>query len=533
LSDLVNRIDQAVDAPSMDFVPSTLSSPVHEATVGRVRAVVSSWAVPAIIILDALAMIWLSLHLNVWVDEAYTLHTASSGFAYALHQAVFWELQPPLYFLLVAAIHQVSASIFAARFFSIACVAAALWIASLISRRLWPDQHPAWLVLALAANPFVVGVAVEIRVYALVLLLSAALIYLFLEGYVGASSAWARGAFVALAVIALYTQYYLGFLLPAFALILLAMRRRPELLAYLRGMIIVGLCAVPILFVLHYQVATNSVIVSGEPGLRVALSHELKALTAGILAVAWLPRTARWVVVLGWFLATIILVIALRRRADPPPATAAFPFFVVATAGGLLAVAVAATHEEITLRYATSLVLPAMLCIYGAFALIPPRPRSAVLAAWTVLMLAASGGALASEYKDMAKNGDWIRVASYVQRYERPGEPILVFDAQSALPLEIYYHGPNRVLPLPRPVDFQRYDLRESALRDMDEVSSVFERAGSAHGNVWLVTTTTCRREPINFRCELLEEYVQSHFSVRRDEGFYLSRVRLLQSLAH
>jgi hypothetical protein len=267
--------------------------------------------------------------------------------------------------------------------------------------------------------------------------------------------------------------------------------------------------------------------------LLAALTHEAKALTAGILAVEWMPPVARRVFALGLLLATIVLVMALRRRAEAPPPMAAFPFIVVATAGGLLGIAVAATHQEITLRYATGLVLPAMLAVYGAFALIPPRPRSIVLAAWTVLILAASAGAFASEYKEMAKNGDWVRVASYIQRYEQPGEPIVVFDAQSALPLQLYYRGPNRVTPLPRPVDFQRYDLGESALRSTRDVSDVFERAGSAGGSFWLVTTTTCRREPINFRCELLEEYVQRHFAVRRDEGFFLSRVRLLQRDTH
>jgi hypothetical protein len=498
-----------------------------------VGAIVSTWAIPAIIIVDAFAMIWLSRQLNVWVDEAYTLHTASSGFAYALHQAVFWELQPPVYFLFIAAIRSVSTSIFAARLFSIACVAATLWIAALIARRLWPDQHPAWLVLAIAANPFVVGVAVEIRVYALALLLSAALIYLFLEGYVGTGSVRARYAFIAVAVIALYTQYYLGFLLPAFALALLAMRRRKDLLAYLRGMVIVGLCAVPILFVLNYQLATNSLIVSGDPGLFAVLTHGVKALTAGIFALEWLPSTARRIAALVLLLAIIVPVMALRRKAAITPSTAAFPFIVVAAAGGLLALAVAATHQQITLRYSTALVLPAMLCVYGALALIPPRPRTTVLAAFTVLIITASSAALASEYKEMAKNGDWIRVASYIQRYEQPGEPIVVFDAQSALPLQLYYRGPNRLVPLPRPVDFHHYDLRESALRNTRDVSDVFERAESAHRRFWLVTTTTCRREPINFRCELLEEYVRSHFAVSSDEGFYWARARLLQRLPH
>ncbi|HEY6357376.1 MAG TPA: hypothetical protein VIX35_03980, partial [Vicinamibacterales bacterium] len=482
------------------------------------------------IAVDAFAMLWLAMRLNVWVDEAYTLHTASSGFRYALHQAVFWELQPPVYFLLIAALRHVTTSILLARCFSIACVTGALWTAAAISRRFWPDQHPGWLVLALAANPFVVSIAVEIRVYALVFLLSALLIYLFLEGYVvtGPWSAYARIAFVVVAIIALYTQYYTGFLLPAFAFVLLALRRTPQLIPYLRGMAVVAACAVPILFVLRYQIAAHSVMTIGASSPLAALVNESKALMGGVLALDWLSRPTRWAIALACAFATIGLWFARGRGVVKPTARAVIPFVVLASGGVLFAVVLGVVHQPVTLRYSTALLLPAALCVYAAFAFLPSRPRLISIAVWTALSLATSAASLAASYKEMANIGDWIRVASYIQAHEHAGEPIVTFEPQAALPLALYYRGPNAIVPLPRPIDLRRYDLRESALRSTRDVSDVFERLPSARGEVWLVTTAFCRRVPINFRCELLDQYVATHYDVRSDQEFYWSRVRLL-----
>jgi hypothetical protein len=129
----------------------------------------------------------------------------------------------------------------------------------------------------------------------------------------------------------------------------------------------------------------------------------------------------------------------------------------------------------------------------------------------------------------MAKIGDWIRVASYIQTHERSEQPIIIFEPQAALPLGVYYRGKNTIVPLPRPIDLTRYDLREAALDRPSDVSDVFERAAGKHDDVWLVTTAFCRRVPINFHCELLDDYITKHYVVQSDQEFFWSRVRLLQ----
>ena len=514
----------------------------------RLRALVSAWAVPAIIALDVGALIWLAISLNIWVDEAYTLQTASHGVAYAIHQAIFWELQPPVYFVLIAVLHSLANSILVARLFSIACVAVGLWVAGAISVRLWPAQHPAWLVAVLAVNPFIVGIAVEIRVYAMVFLLSALLIYFFIAGFLGdesgthAPARWARVAFVITAIVALYTQYYLGFLLPAFAVALLALGRGSMLRAYLGGMAVVALCAVPILFFLRFQLATNSVNYVSHHGPLSALLLESKILASVLVSADALPSALRWVLAFVCVAATLLMIATVGRRDRQSDSSApgergalgrdvgfALPFIIVAVGAAAFAIVVSTAAQPLTLRYSTGLFLPALLCVYAMLSVIPAHTRRYALATWTVIALTTTGISLSRYYENLANIGDWIRVASYIQIHESAGQPIVVFEPQAVLPLAHYYHGANQLVPMPRPIDLQRYDLRESALHDEGDVARTFVRAGGASGQVWLVTTSFCRRQPIDFHCELLDRYVMQHFAVLSDERFYWSRVRLLQ----
>src|SRR5262249_37948098 len=126
----------------------------------------------------------LGASLNVWHDEAFSLHTTDRGPLDAIRQAITFELQPPLYFLLLNLWRHLDSSVFCARLFSILCVALTLALMTRIASNLFPSIHPLWFGTFLAANQFVIWAAVEIRCYALVLCLSAGLFACFLEAYI-------------------------------------------------------------------------------------------------------------------------------------------------------------------------------------------------------------------------------------------------------------------------------------------------------------------------------------------------------------
>src|SRR6266850_2556045 len=182
--------------------------------------------VPVIILLHLAVTLFLAYKLNIWVDEAFSLRTSERGIGYALHQALHFELQAPLYFVLLSAWRKLDTSIFFARLLSVASVALSLKVIAGLSRRIWKDIHQGWIVAVVAFNPMTIGVAVDVRLYAPVLLISALLILTFYDGYLSQNTnRRAQICHVALAVVALYTQYYTGFLLVGSACALLVLRR--------------------------------------------------------------------------------------------------------------------------------------------------------------------------------------------------------------------------------------------------------------------------------------------------------------------
>src|SRR5439155_3068690 len=160
---------------------------------------------------------WLSWELNVWRDEMYSLHTSALPVPDAARHAIAFELQPPVYFALLAAWRTLDGSIWFARLLSSCFGAATIVVAAALSRRFAPRLHSAYAAALVATHPFVVWAGTEIRVYALVLFLSTLLTLTFVDAYWAASSrARSRLAFAAVATVALYTQYYLSFVLICF-----------------------------------------------------------------------------------------------------------------------------------------------------------------------------------------------------------------------------------------------------------------------------------------------------------------------------
>ena len=66
-------------------------------------------------------VIWNSLHKSMWTDESYSINTAMRPLAGTWHQALHFELQPPLYFLALNLWLKIHSGIIFARLLSLTC----------------------------------------------------------------------------------------------------------------------------------------------------------------------------------------------------------------------------------------------------------------------------------------------------------------------------------------------------------------------------------------------------------------------------
>jgi hypothetical protein len=460
----------------------------------------------------------LAYFLNIWQDEAYTLHTTGSGFAYAFHQAIAFEQNAPFYFVFLTAWRHFGESIFFLRLPSVLFVAIAIALVPELVRRYVPAADAALVTLVVAWNPFVIWTALEMRVYALVILLSALLLLTFYDAFLAERpSKGAAIAYAAVCVLGLYTQYYLGFLIAAQAATVLLYRRQ----AFARF----ALCAAagalgfaPMLAIVPGQVQnfknafTPPTLVQAFAVLGLILARyalplivpHAKYIYAALAAGAGAAALAAWRKLAPFGEATILVMTGL-----------AFVGFALGTY---------ALGVHILDRHAASLYLPSLLSIFAVLTFLRASVRRRASLIWCVVALAASMAALVKTYAPLAKPGDWVRATAYLQANESPNEPVAVFEAENALPFAYYYHGLNRITAVPRSVDFNGYNISRFVIADPAELETVLPRAA----RIWLVTAGECRSANVRFGCDELEGFVGRHFRVESDARFYGARIRLL-----
>ncbi len=448
-----------------------------------------------------------SLHLSVavplawalplWIDEAYTFSTTSQGPVHAFERALSFEQQAPLYFVLLSIWRLISEAPFFARLFSVVCTALTVLVVARIARHLFPKVDPGWAAAVVALSPMLLTMASEARGYAFSILMGALLVLFFVEGFVNEPCRRGRLGFVLVGVLSLYTHYYLGFVMVGLGLGLLAARGPRAVLPVLGAGAVIGVCAAPIGLWLGEQTG-----VGGQPeplgwlrALHLYFGFTLDALLPGaraaeLLESPTLSRVAIWGSrgVVG-LLGLLALGRAFRSWALAPETR-----FLWLTLGiiALQMVAVGALHDGHLVaepRYAFVLTVPAALAIHAVFA---HTGRRGFLAAWVVLLMLGSAGEIVRRFEALTKPGDYARVTRYLKDAVRAGETLAVFTPEDAYVLKRYYLPDHTIVPIPRPLDLEDYDLRDLAVRRGDDVATALE--GHFRRRMWLVLH---RRRPV------------------------------------
>ncbi len=471
--------------------------------------------------------------LNIWNDEVYSLNTTGKSLQYAISQAINFELQPPLYFALLNIWRSVNDSIFWARLFSIIAIVLTIYLVALLAKRLIKTINPVWLVVIFSFNPFVIYQATEIRVYAFTILLSALLLLLFFDGYFSPKSqVKARVTYLILAVFALYTQYYLACLLIANAIVLLVLRRWQSLKYYLRGMGLVAICGIPLLFYILNQISGHTKDLDGNwqyqyffvtnvtntiQKIQVLLNN-FADLPKPILIVGYLLL---FLLLLGLIFVTDLRLITSNHVAIWTINLTSIAFFIgvqVITKGFLL------------YRHTAGILIVSYLGLFLLLSLIKyPRIRNIIIISLIAITLGSNIYDLSvmyNKYPKIAKSGDWKRVSEYIMNSEQPQQEILVFIPIAAEALSYYYEGINQIIPLPKAEDFQNYDLEDYALNNEAEIAQALL---SERHDIWLVDDRQCGYLNVDYKCHILEDFVDKYYKVKDTQNFYKSKVRFLE----
>jgi hypothetical protein len=456
--------------------------------------------------------------LGTWTDEEYTLATTAHGFAFAWHRAIVFELQAPLYFAVLAVWRALDPSVWFARLFSIVCATGFLFTLFPILRRVAPERKPLLPALCIACNPFVLYCALDIRLYAPALLISALGWLAFDAGFVTGRSDAARVSFGLLAAVALYTQYFLGFAFVGYAAFLLVYGRVRALGPYIGVLVLSGIAALPLLGIVGSQIGgSGETAASAESLLRETLVHPWLDFV--------LPYDRSWDALhlrAPYIALALAFLVAYARPRVWPELGAA-----VASALAIEALFVAVVlvfRLDLDTRHYVVLFVPALVAGYALVAALGrgPYPQIGTLVAWTygALTLAVAY----AQHHQVAQVGDSKRVAAYLASHARAGAVVAVFPADALPVYARQYRGAARLVPFPKALPSGRYDIARIDVNDENEVLRAFAALPRAT-HVWLVMLGACGDGATQYGCDHVLAGVRDGTDVLGERRFYDSRV--------
>lgn len=465
--------------------------------------------------------------IDIRFDEGYTLDTTSRGIAYALKQSVGFEEQAPLYFVLLSIWRMADSSLLFARLFSILMAPLIVWATAETAKRYIKDLDPLLPAAVMAVSSQMIWSSIEIRLYALMLLLSCLILITFYDAFLTSKASYRKvSLFILVCVASIYTQYFLGFLMAGCGIVILIAARR-SIRSFVLSTAVITVASLPIMYVLAGQVAEvhghTEGVFSGLPLIR----SIYQLATAMIIPLEWITIDLFRSWAIRGFAAVVFFLLIVKLYKRPDQETVALTTISSVTISCLLAANYFLGEQGVQHRHFSVALIPLVLITFTAFQYFRSRSVSLVLTA--VLMIGNLGHVVWANW-ELAKPGDAKRVASFITENESENEPILIFHADAVLSIREFYRGKNKLVPLPQENSFDEWDPRNNVIRSEEQLTEAISKVSGDAKRFWLVNDGWCSQGTLKFNCEILEDLVSKHFRVIEEKEFLKpTTVRLIE----
>lgn len=456
---------------------------------------------------------------SLWTDEGLTLRRAEQPLGLVLKNqnlipiepnyhdgsapevVAAPDVHPPLFFLLMHFwVRAAGSTEFALRLPSVMASTLLLPILFALGSALLNREAGLWSVVLAAFSPFYTWHAQEARMYAWVVLFSAASVYAFLS-LLEETPGWHRYLVYGIATAALLYTHYSGFLVLAFELIIYVgyqMWRRERIGPILIVLVILAAASIPLSSHLHRALNISLYGFVSRP-LPVLLAEMWSYFSLGVSDFLVRPiwqtapflvlfavgatmvsvphRRKAWMVCLGYLAVPLMLFHILSyfrpNYMNPRHLLAFSPAWELVMAQGLV---------TLRRRFAP-----------GLFLLLP-------------LVLFLRGGANLDVFTSRSLWKDDIRgAAEYIEARARPGDAIVLHDAVIRLTFDYYYSGPCPVTAVP---GYGERD-EEKAVEDLLEWTRRYDRIWFLYGP-----------PPTHFPKQVLPDWADTHLFKVDQQGF-------------
>jgi len=470
------------------------------------------------IIVYSISLVFLSFKLNIWEDEAYSLHTTSNKLSTVINQSYEFEGQPPFYFLILAIWRHINSGIFFARLFSLLFIGLSAYFFYRLVHLVSGFKGSRWTLVIFLLNPFTVWAALEIRLYALAIFLSIILIYYFFLFYLEDKKKYLY-IFLITSLIGLYTQYFFCLEILALGFSLLIFKGWKAFFRFCLYLLPIIVLFIPNLFFMHQQV---SMLQSHRPEYSVlhrfsAVLHSPQELLLALQVVPFKVTLNR--LIRGVFI--IVIIYAYYKAYKEQSLAGNFHFrniniiiLSILVLVFLFCILIGITGIIFQIKY-FAIVFPLIILVTTLFKVYPYFKSILIYAIISIYYISLNLFA----YKTPVKNFDFKSAGKFVGKIERSREPILLYDKSLLPPFTYYYTGSNLLIPLPA-INYD-HNFYEENIYDTLELKKAIEKINSPTNSYILMTNKSDGyKYNLNMTEQMIDKCLSANYNVILDTSF-------------
>jgi len=481
----------------------------------------------------AALLIFLAVKLNVWEDEAYSLHTTSNNLVNVIKQSYDFEGQPPFYFLLLAIWRHINSGIFFARLLSLFFIGFSAYFFYRLVCLVSGVGSSRWLLVIFLLNPFTVWAGLEIRLYALAIFLSIVLMYYFFRFYIENKSKDLKAFFI-ISLLGLYTQYFFSLEILTLAFSLLIFKGWKVFFRFCLYQLPLLVFFIPNLFFIHQQVnmlQSHKIEYSTLQRFSAVL-HSPQELLLALQVVPFKAALNRVIRGIFIFLAIFAYYKLYKKQAGGRNLYFRNINIILFSSSALIflyCLLVAVTGIIFQIKY-FAIVFPLIILTITLFKVYPYFKSSLIFMIISIYYISLNIFA----YKTPIKNFDFKSVGKFVGKIERSKEPILLYDKSLLPPFTYYYTGSNLLIPLPA-INYD-HNYYEENIYDTLELKKAIQKINSLTKSYILLTDKSDGyKYNLQMDEQMIDQCLRSNYNVTLDTIFlgenknHTLRVRRLQ----
>lgn len=469
------------------------------------------------IMIYSVFLIFLAYELNIWEDEAYSLHTTSNNLSTVISQSYNFEGQPPCYFLILAIWRHINSGIFFARLLSLIFIGFSSYFFYRIVCFILASGSSRWMLIIFLLNPFTVWAGLEIRLYSLVIFLSTILTYYFFRFYIENKNKYLY-LFLFISLIGLYTQYFFIFEITALTCSLLIFKGWRIFFKFCLYLIPLGVLFLPNVFYMGQQIEMQSQKIDYSTIGRISVVwHSVQNL---MLALQIVPFDLG--IRIGIRISFILISMYAYFKVYKKQIIANDPYFkkiniillsvsvIIFLYNGFVAITGIFFQDKYM-----AIVFPLFILVFTlfkGFSSIGRKLVYSIIAIYYILLLI-------SNYKHPIKFYDFKSAGKFVKSIERSKEPVLFYSKSLLPPFTYYYSGSNILVPLPA-LKFD-YTYYEENITDTVELKKAIEKINPPTKSYILITGSIKGfKYTFNMNQQMIDECLKGNYKVTLDTSF-------------